>query len=254
MYIYSIIFLVGIVIGSFLNVCIYRIPENQSIVYPSSHCSNCHKPLKPTDLIPIFSYLILKGSCRYCSHKISLRYPMVEFLTGIVFVLLLYKYHLNIDLIFYLLLFSILICITFIDYDHQIIPDGLVLLGFVIGLIYKLALYYFVGTPIEVLNSLLGFLAGGGFFLLIAVISNGGMGGGDIKLMAMLGFWFGWRDIILISFLSFIIGSVISIMLLTTKIKSRKDAIPFGPFIGIATLIVILYKNYILMHYINLFM
>ncbi|AOY78395.1 prepilin peptidase [Clostridium formicaceticum] len=244
----------GIIIGSFLNVCIYRIPKNQSIVYPSSHCSSCNRSLQVMDLIPIFSYFILKGKCRYCRHKISLRYPMVELLTGIVFVLLLYKYDFSIDLLFYLILVSTLICISFIDYDHQIIPDGLVLLGFAAGLIYKLVLYYFINVPIEFLNSILGFLVGGGFFLLIAVVSKGGMGGGDIKLIAMLGFWIGWQDVILISFLAFIIGSIVSIILLITKIKSRKDAIPFGPFIAISSLIVILYKNYLLVHYMNLVM
>ncbi|SNR86488.1 leader peptidase (prepilin peptidase) / N-methyltransferase [Anaerovirgula multivorans] len=254
MYIYSLAVISGILIGSFLNVCIYRMPKNESIIYPASHCSKCNESLKPFDLIPIFSYVSLRGKCRYCSAEFSIRYPMIEFLTGIIFLLVFYKYDLSIAYFFHIALVCILICITFIDYDHQIIPDGLVILGFGLGLTYKFLLYFFINQPIEVLNSLLGFLLGGGFFLLIAVISNGGMGGGDIKLIAMLGFWFGWRDIILISFLSFIIGSVISIALLATKVKSRKDVIPFGPFIGVSTLLVILYKNYILMSYMNLFM
>lgn len=177
----------------------------------------------------------------------------MELLTGIIFLLLFYKYDLTTIYFFYTVLVCILICISFIDYDHQIIPDGLVFFGVVLSLLYKLIAYFFLAQPIALVNSLFGLVLGGGFFLLIAVISNGGMGGGDIKLMAMLGLWFGWRNIILISLLSFIIGSILSIILLMTKIKSRKDAIPFGPFIALAALLTMLYKEPILKWYISLF-
>lgn len=251
MYIKIIILLIGIIVGSFLNVCIYRIPQNQSIVSPSSHCFHCHTPLKPSDLIPVFSYVFLRGKCRYCNTKFSIRYLMVEVLTGIIFLILSFKYGLSSNYIFYIILACILICITFIDYDHKIIPDELILLGFVFGLLYKLTLYLFMKEPIGFMNTILGFSLGGGLFLLIAILSKGGMGGGDIKLMAMLGFWLGWRHIIFISFLSFIIGSIISIGLLLTKVKTRKDAIPFGPFITLSTFVSILYYEPIMSWYIN---
>lgn len=242
----------GIIIGSFLNVCIYRIPRDQSIVYPSSHCCSCNISLKLLDLIPIFSYLFLKGKCRYCGAKISSRYPLLECLTGIIYSLLFLKYGLSPTFFFYILLASILLCIAFIDYDHQIIPDRLLILGFITGLCYKIVLFSFAEQPIEILNSFLGFFLGGGFFFLIATISNGGMGGGDIKLIAILGFWFGWKDIILISLLSFIIGSIIAILLLMMRLKTRKDAIPFGPFIVSSVLFIMLYKDLILSWYISL--
>lgn len=245
------ILLIGIIIGSFLNVCIYRIPQNQSIVLPSSHCFHCHTPLKTLDLIPVFSYMFLRGRCRYCNTKFSIRYLMVEILTGIIFLILFFKYGLNSNYIFYITLACILICITFIDYDHQIIPDGLIVSGFILGLLYKLTLYLFLKESIGIINSLLGFFIGGGLFLLIAVLSKGGMGGGDIKLMAMLGFLLEWRYIVFISLLSFIIGSIISIGLLLTKVKTRKDNIPFGPFIALATFISILYYEPIVSWYIK---
>ena len=245
------ILLIGLIIGSFLNVCIYRIPKSQSIVYPSSHCYQCKSPLKPLDLIPVFSYIFLGGRCRYCNTQISIRYMLVELLTGIIFLLLFFKYFLSINYIFYAILLCILIIITFIDYDHQIIPDGLIVSGFLLGLLYKLTLYLFIKESIGIINSLLGFFVGGGLFLLIAVISKGGMGGGDIKLMAMLGFLLGWRYIIFISLLSFIIGSIISIGLLLIKVKTRKDTIPFGPFIALATFISILYYEPIVSWYIK---
>ncbi|MEW9123783.1 MAG: prepilin peptidase [Thermotaleaceae bacterium] len=244
----------GFLIGSFLNVCILRIPKKQSIVYPPSHCTNCNRFLKPLDLIPIFSYMLLKGRCRYCGDRVAIRYPLVELLTGIIFLSLYLKYGFSISYIFLVSLSSILICITFIDYDHQIIPDELLLLGSVLALLYKLSTYFFNGQPIQLLNDIWGLLLGGGFFFLIAVISNGGMGGGDIKMMAMLGFWFGWRNIILIALLAFIIGSILSVILLAFKLKTRKDTIPFGPFIAIATITVILYGELILGWYMKHFL
>ena len=251
MYIYLIVFFTGLIIGSFLNVCIYRIPLEQSIVSPSSHCFHCKTPLSLWDLIPVFSLIFLKGKCRYCKTKISPRYLVVEILTGIIFLLLFLKFGLSIEYFFYLVLLCILICVTFIDYDYKIIPDEFILLGFGYGLIYRLIMYVFMKESIDTINILLGFLIGGGFFLLIAIVSNGGMGGGDIKLMAMLGFLLGWKKIVLISFLSFAIGSIFSMGLLLTKIKTRKDSIPFGPFISLSTAIAIFHYEDIIYWYLN---
>ncbi|NLM04611.1 MAG: prepilin peptidase, partial [Clostridiales bacterium] len=141
MYMYLIVFSIGLIIGSFLNVCIYRIPLEQSIVLPSSHCFHCNTPLNTWDLIPVFSFIFLKGECRYCSTKISPRYLVVEILTGIIFLLLFLKFGLSMEYFFFLILLCILICITFIDYDYKIIPDEFILLGFGYGLIYRLIMY-----------------------------------------------------------------------------------------------------------------
>jgi len=232
-----IIFIIGLLIGSFLNVCIYRIPLGESIVYPSSHCTRCGTALKPLDLIPLLSFLVIKGRCKYCGEGISLRYPSVEFMNGLLYYLLYHQLGFTLELMAYGLLVSLLICISLIDFDYQIIPDGLVLVGFAIGIFYKIINNLFQQAPLRISDSMGGLLLGGGLFLLIAIVSNGGMGGGDIKLMAMLGFWFGIKEILLIILLSFIIGAVVSVFLLLWKKKGGKDAIPFGPFIASATFI-----------------
>lgn len=242
----GIIFILGILIGSFLNVCIYRIPKKESIAFPPSHCTNCNTKLKPFDLVPVFSYLFLGGKCRYCHNKISIRYPLIELLTGMIFLFLFLKFHVTYLLVLYLFLASILIVIAFIDFDHQIIPTELVILGLLAGIIT-----IFIQQPVRLSDSFFGFLIGGGFFLLIALLSNGGMGGGDIKLMAMLGIWFGMKGILLIIFLSFVIGAIYSIPLLILKKSNRKKEIPFGPFIVIATFITIFYYKDIISYYCN---
>ncbi|KPU28066.1 peptidase A24 [Caloranaerobacter sp. TR13] len=241
--------MVGLIIGSFLNVCIYRIPKRESIVYPPSHCTSCNTRLKFFDLIPVFSYLLNKGRCRYCGENISLQYPFIELLNGLIYLLLFYKFGFGFDLIRYLFLTSLLVVISFIDYKHQIIPDSVLLFGFFITFIFKL-LYY---SKVELLNSILGLLIGGLIFLIIAIVSHGGMGGGDIKLIALLGFFFGLKHLLLLMFLSFLIGAFFSIMLLLLRIKDRKDFIPFGPFISIAAIITIFYGDVLISYYINYF-
>lgn len=237
-----IIFILGLLIGSFLNVCIYRIPKKESIILPPSHCVSCDTKLQPLDLVPIFSYLFYRGKCRYCGEGISPQYPIVELISGLIFILLFWRFGLGFSFIRYGILSSLLIIITFIDFNYQIIPDRLIVFGFIIEFALKLIqmeLGFFI-------NGALGLVMGGGLFLLIAVASKGAMGGGDIKLMAMLGFIFGIRYILLISFLSFIIGAIVSIFLLILKIKGRKDYIPFGPFIALATILAIFYGDKII--------
>lgn len=247
---YIIVFLLGIIIGSFLNVCIYRIPKDESIVYPSSHCTYCSSPLKWYDLIPIVSYLSLKGKCRYCGGKIAPQYPFVEILNGLLYMLLFYYFGLTVDFIFYCLLASVIVVISFIDLHEQIIPDGLVLIILSAAIIYKAINYFIYKENIEILNSILGFFTGGLIFLLIAIVSNGAMGGGDIKLMAVLGLILGLKKTLLNILLSFIIGAIISVFLLIGKKKGRKDAIPFGPFINIAFIIALLYGDFIINWYV----
>lgn len=249
---YILVFIYGLLAGSFLNVCIYRIPKEMSIVFPGSHCTNCGTKLKAYELVPLFSYLFLGGKCRTCGAKISARYPMVELMTALLVTLQFHYLGLNLTFLFFALMTLILIVMTMIDYDLQIIPDGLTLILGILGLVYLAA----VIVPTEGFSALvprgIGFFLGGGLFLLIAVVSNGGMGGGDIKLMAVLGLWFGWKHLLLLMMLSFISGALISVALLAFKIKGRKEAIPFGPFIALAAYLTSLFGNELILWYLNL--
>jgi leader peptidase (prepilin peptidase)/N-methyltransferase len=200
------------------------------------------------DLIPIISFLFSRGNCRYCGDKISWQYPIIEMLNGIIYLLLFYRFGFTLQFVGYGILLSLLLVISVIDFNHQIIPDGLNGFGGILGIIY----IFIRADSITPSNSFLGMFIGGGIFLLIALLTNGAMGGGDIKLMAMLGLWFGWKDILMVSLLSFVIGAVLSILLLVFKIKSRKDTIPFGPFISIAAFITILYGKELFNWYINI--
>lgn len=241
----SIILTIGICIGSFINVCIYRIPNRQSIAFPPSHCQDCQHPLRWKDLIPILSYLRLKGKCGYCGEKISPQYPIIELLNGGLYLGLFLKYGWTPLFFVWAILTSLLLTVTIIDLRHQIIPDECILFGLVVGILLHIISVY----DISILSGLIGFLVGGGIFLTIALVTKGAMGGGDIKLMAMLGLWFGTTDILVIALLSFFIGAIMSIFLIIFKLKTRKDMIPFGPFIALATLIVILYGQEILTLY-----
>ena len=253
-YIYVIVALIGLIIGSFLNVCIYRIPRKESISFPPSHCFSCNNNLKPKDLFPVFSYIFLKGKCRYCGDKISIQYPLIETLNSLVYLLLFKHFGLSIQFVFYAVLASTVIVVSIIDYYHQIIPNKIVLFTLIIGIIYRITiLISFNQDLLTVLkDSLLGFLIGGGFYLLIFILTRGNMGGGDIKLMAALGVWLGAVDTGIAIFLTFMIGALVSVFLLATKIKGRKDAIAFGPFIVLGTFMTILYKIEIMDVYLKL--
>lgn len=240
------IFMCGLSIGSFLNVCIYRLPQNQTIITPPSHCMNCSTCLKSCDLIPVISYLILRGRCRYCGIPFPSRYPMVELLTAILFVWCFQIFGLSLLLFKALILTSFLLVITFIDYDHQLILDKVLLWFSAVGVAINLWTY-----SISIFNMLIAGLMGGGLLLLIAVVSRGGMGDGDIKFAAALGLWLGWKCLLLTLFLSFLLGGVGGISLLMFKIKSRKDFIPFGPFIALGALLSMLYGSEILIWYLE---
>lgn len=242
------IFIFGLIIGSFLNVCIYRIPAGKSIVTPPSSCGSCGTRLKPIDLIPIISWIFLGGKCRYCGESIAIRYTFVEFITGLLFSVLYWRYGIDWVLLPYLTLTAILIAITFIDLDHQIIPNKINLFALGGFLVFNIILGY-----INWAVSLLGALIGGGFLFLLVILSKGAaMGMGDVKIMAVLGLYLGWTSIILTLLLSFIIGGVFGVLLLALKIKGRKDAIPFGPWIAIAAFITIVFGSNILTWYIGL--
>ena len=246
----TLIITLGLLIGSFLNVCIYRIPKMESIAFPPSHCFSCGRNLTALDLVPVLSHIFLRGKCRGCKTHISLQYPLVELLNGLLYLLLFMHFGLSLDFVFYAALSSILIVISIIDYYHKIIPDKINLAILIIGIVYKLISVLVLNQENDLLDSVLGFALGGGLFLLIAILTNA-MGGGDIKMMGALGVWFGVKGILLISLLSFVIGSIMMIFLLITKVKGRKDEVPFGPFICIAALVTMLYRVEIIDMYIK---
>jgi leader peptidase (prepilin peptidase)/N-methyltransferase len=243
-----IVFLLGLVIGSFSNVCIYRLPRNESLVRPGSHCPQCSKPIPFYDNIPIISYLLLKGKCRYCGQSIPPQYPIVELATGLFYLALYLFYGLQPIAIVYMLLCTLLIIISFIDLRERIIPDVLSVPFIIIGFAFSFFL-----RNINPLDSLLGILAGGGSLLLIAIVGSKlfkkeAMGGGDIKLAAMLGAFLGWQLTLLSLFLGFFLGSVIGVLIIVTS-KNKNDVIPFGPFIALGAMISMFWGQAILHWY-----
>ena len=242
----SIIFIYGLFIGSFLNVCIYRIPEGKSVVSPPSSCGNCGHRLSFLDMIPVLNYFIYKGKCRYCGASFSIQYPLIELLNGILYLLIFINYGLSLYFVLYAGIASLLIVISIIDLNTKTIPDGLNLFGGIFTVL--LGIYLFRG---DYLYHFYGFLFGFLLFLLIAVVTNA-MGGGDIKLMGVLGILFGLEGIIFTTVISFIYGAIISSGLIISGKASRKDFIPFGPFISLAALTYILVGDIILELYFNI--
>lgn len=229
-----IFFIYGLFIGSFLNVCIFRIPAGISLVKPPSSCGSCGHRLNYIDMLPVVNYIVNKGKCKYCKSPYSMQYPLIELLNGILYLLIEIKFGFSINSVLFCIIASLLVVISMIDLKHKIIPDSLIITGVIIGIVYILL------DRTIIFNRLIGLGIGLGLFLFIAVLTNA-MGGGDIKLMAVLGLIFGIKGVLFITLFSFVIGAVISVVLLTLKIKSRKDEIPFGPFISLSALIYIFY-------------
>jgi len=241
------IVVMGLLIGSFLNVCIHRIPKGETVIYNPSHCNSCNSKLGILDLIPVISYIFLKGKCRYCGKGIKIDYPMVELLTAVVFLTTYLHIGFNALLIKYLILFSVLIVITFIDLEHQIIPNRLTFFILIWGILWQIfyqELFWYQAAG--------GAILGGGLLLLAAIVSRGGMGGGDIKLMFAAGFILGIPATALALFLSFLIGSIIGLTLILLRIKSRKDPIPFGPFLSLGIFIAVLWGHEIIKIYLDM--
>ncbi|MBN1614976.1 MAG: prepilin peptidase [Deltaproteobacteria bacterium] len=233
-FIYLVVALFGAAIGSFLNVCIWRIPEGFSIVSPPSHCPACGHEIRFYDNIPVFSFLLLGGRCRDCRGKISVRYPLVELLTAAMAALLFWKFGPSLKFLASFVFLAALIVITFIDLDHQIIPDVISLPG--IPIFFLLALFV---MEIPFIEALLGLLIGGGSLYLVAssyelITKREGMGGGDIKLLAMIGAFLGWKSLLFIVLVSSFLGALVGITLMIWKGRDMKYAVPFGPFLSIA--------------------
>jgi leader peptidase (prepilin peptidase)/N-methyltransferase len=226
-------FVLGAMIGSFLNVCIHRLPLRQSIVFPASHCPHCQQAIAPYDNIPILSYAILGGRCRRCGAGISARYPFVELLTGLAAVGAVYAMGLTAHALLAFAFLSALIVISFIDLDYQIIPDAISLPGIAVGFAAALLL----GSP-DWMASLIGILLGGGLLWAVAegyhrLTGREGMGGGDIKLLAMIGAFLGWQAVPVTLMIGSLAGTVIGVALMAFQRGDRQTAIPFGPFLAI---------------------
>jgi len=239
-----VIFMFGLAIGSFANVCIYRLPKKESVVFPVSHCITCSTPVRPFDNIPVISYLFLGGKCRDCKEGISFIYPIIEAITALLILAGFFKFGLTFDFLIYTVVAPTLVIITAIDIEHQIIPDVITLPGIVLGLA---AGSYTIGY----IDSFSGLLLGGGLFYLLAVLSNGGMGGGDIKYIAAAGALVGWQKVLLIIFIGAFLGSFMGLLQIVVQKKSRKSLIPFGPFLAAATLITLFYGNLLIKLYIE---
>lgn len=241
--------ILGSLVGSFLNVCISRLPKEESIIWPGSHCPYCKKPIRFYDNIPLVSYVLLMGKCRNCKKPISIQYPLIEGITALSSLFLFMKFGPSLSYLFYFAFVAALIVITVIDLYHQIIPDVISLPGIGVGLIASLIL-----PQITFLNSLFGVLLGGGSLFLVAtcyewLFKREGMGGGDVKLLAMIGAFLGWKAVILTILLSSLIGSITGILVMVVKGKDFKYAIPFGPFLSLGAAISLFYGQNIINWY-----
>ena len=234
----------GAALGSFLNVLIYRLPEEMSIIFPASHCPHCRKAIRFYDNIPVISYILLKGRCRECHEKISFRYPLVELITAVISLLLFWKFGLTFQYLFSFIFVCALMVITFIDLDHQIIPDVITLPG--IPIFFLAAVF---AMNLRFLDAFLGFLIGGGCLYGIAfvyelVTKREGMGGGDIKLLAMIGAFLGWQSLLFVLLVSSLLGAVVGISVMMVKGQDMKYAVPFGPFLSFAAVAYIFFGDY----------
>ncbi|MEK3954133.1 prepilin peptidase [Psychrobacillus sp. FSL K6-1464] len=247
--VYAVLFLLyGLVFGSFFNVVGLRVPKGESIVRPPSHCTVCDRNLTVKDLVPVFSYVFLKGKCRGCGTKIHWMYPVMELATGLLFAFAYYQLGFTLELVVALLFISLLVIITVSDIAYMLIPDK-ILLFFLIPLIVLR-----VFEPLSTWwDSIVGAVVGFGVLFLIAIVSKGGMGGGDIKLFFVIGLVLGWVPTLLTLFLASIIGTVIGVISLRRTKQGRKTPIPFGPSIAIAAIIVYFYGESLVDWYVNLF-
>ena len=249
-------FIMGIIFGSFYNVCIYRIPVKKSVVNPPSACGNCNTRLKPIDLVPILSWSLLRGRCRYCGQKVSSRYALVELLTGILFVLVYKNFGYSALTIYFLILTSLLIIITFIDIDHYIIPNGLIIIGSIVAIVFNI-----FGIGVGIKEAILGaIICGCGTLVVIYIIEfilkKEVMGGGDIKLFGMVGLFLGVQQGLMTILFSIYVGAFYGVYtIIHSKLKNKEynSMIPYGPFIAIGGFIAFIYGNDILNWYMGLF-
>jgi len=248
----AVAFFFGMIVGSFLNVCICRMPKEESVVSPPSHCPGCSCQIRWYDNIPVVSYIFLRGKCRGCGSHISLQYPLVELLNGALTLFLFIRFGPTLAFAALFIFCSALVVITFIDFEHQIIPDEISLPGILIGFFLS---FFLKGHSWQ--NSLFGILLGGGSLLLVAyayqrITGKEGMGGGDIKLLAMMGAFLGWKAVPFIIFTSSLVGSLIGVSIMLFQKKDSKLAIPFGPYLAFGAILYIFYGRPLIRWYLGL--
>jgi leader peptidase (prepilin peptidase)/N-methyltransferase len=251
-FVVSFTFLFGAAIGSFLNVCIYRLPVHESIVFPASHCRSCSLPLAWYENLPLLSYLVLRGRCRSCGAPFSGRYFLVELLTALLAIALVYRFGLSLTTAGYFAFVAALVIITFIDLDHWIIPNVISLPGVVAGILFSL-----VSPTLTLWDSIIGAIAGasvllavfGGYYL---VTREEGIGMGDPKLLAMIGAFLGWRAIGFTLFCASLTGSLIGVALMLYRGADRKMPVPFGPFLAFGALCYLFFGEQLISWYLGL--
>ncbi len=243
------VFVFGAICGSFLNVCIYRLPRRQSIILPPSRCMSCRTKIRFYDNIPIIGYLLCQGRCRYCGKPFSIRYAFVELLTAVLVTSLFCAYGITTQSVFFFLFFSVLIVVSFIDIDHRIIPNSISIPGIFLGFLAAVIMPLFVDdwfvTPKE---SLLGLVLGGGslFFVNYAYswfTGRDGIGFGDVKLLAMMGAFFGAAVVLWTIFLGSLMGSIYGVGMIVLQRRSSKYPMPFGPFIVLGCVVSLLFAE-----------
>jgi leader peptidase (prepilin peptidase) / N-methyltransferase len=251
-------FIFGTFLGSFLNVCIYRVPNGISIIHPRSHCISCKTPLRFYNNIPVISFLLLRGRCKNCNARISPRYLIVEILSGIICVLSVWEFGITLQTFFYLIFLFCLVVVTFIDIEHMIIPNVITIPGIFVGIVYgvirtdwgNLTIFltdsyahpYKIASIIvsqPAFDSIFGAILGGGLLYIIALIyfilrKREGMGMGDVKLLAMIGTFLGWKSIIYVTLISSVLGTIVGVAIMVYKRGDIRYALPFGPFLSLA--------------------
>ena len=246
-------FVFGLALGSFLNVCIYRVPLKKSIVRPPSSCPNCGAGIRFYDNIPVISYILLLGRCRHCRTRISPRYPLVEFITGLLSLALFIEFGLSVKTIFLFLFTAALIVIAFIDLQHKIIPDVISLPGILVGVAFS----FLPHAGVSPVDALIGVVGGGGFLFLVGMVfekvtGREGMGGGDVKLLAMIGAWMGWKALPFIILISSLSGAVLGGLSLAVSRQGMRSRIPFGPFLALGALLFLFFGDEIVLWFYRL--
>lgn len=250
---YILVFVAGLAIGSFLNVCIVRVPRGQSVIWPGSCCPQCGAPIRWFDNVPLVNFLWLHARCRWCRGTIAWRYPLVEFLNGSGYLGIVWKFGFSMSAAVYALLLSALLVVMMIDFDHRMIPDVISLPGIMIGFVAAVFI-----LPLGWAGSLVGMVVGGGVLWMLALLSpylfgKEGMGGGDIKLLAMIGAFLGWQSVLMTLFLASLVGAAAGIGLMIFHRIERGQYIPFGPFLAVGAVVSMFFYQEMLNMYVGLF-
>jgi leader peptidase (prepilin peptidase)/N-methyltransferase len=244
-------FIAGTVIGSFLNVCVHRLPKEESIIRPRSRCPVCQAQIRAIDNIPLVSFLLLGGRCRDCGNPIAWRYPLVEALTGTLFAMTVARFGVTLQAAFLLPFLCGLVVVSFIDLDHQIIPNAITLPGIPLGLLAGLVL----GEP-PLLDRVMGTLLGAGFLYLVlfyggALYGQEAMGEGDLNLIALVGAFLGWKAVALTIFLGCLFGSAVGLALIVGRHLDRRQHIPFGPFLSLGAVVALFWGERLIAWYLR---